>query len=53
MPSPVRFSTVKLVMLSTYYSNICDVSFRVRSLAKMARDRVSLTELFSFIQVSF
>jgi len=52
MPSSVRFSTVKLVMLRTYSSNICDFSFMVRFLAKMERGTVSLTGVVSFNQVS-
>ena len=52
MPSLVRFSTVKLVMLSIYSSNICDLSFIVRFLANMERATVSLIDKVLFNQVS-
>jgi hypothetical protein len=51
MPSSVRYSTVKLVMLRTYSSNICDFSFMVRFLAKMERGTLSLIGVVSFVQV--
>jgi hypothetical protein len=53
MPSSVRFSTVKLVILRIYSSNVCDFSFMVRFLANMVRDTVSFTGVVSFNQVSF
>jgi hypothetical protein len=51
MPSSVRFSTVKLVILRIYSSNICDFSFMVRFLAKTARGTGSFTGVVSFTQV--